>query len=103
MYVLWKKHQRKFCSAKEVICFYCSKKENFSKVCHSENGTTKRLNVSLLLGLKADCYNLIHSKVNRKVTINGIEANDLTNSSTRSHLSKWFFKLINLELQKSGC
>ena len=32
MYCGNKKYQRKFCPEKEVICFYCSKKGNFSKV-----------------------------------------------------------------------
>ena len=41
-----KKHQCKFCPAKDVICFNCSKKGHFSKVCCLKLGTTKRPDAS---------------------------------------------------------
>ena len=73
------KHPRKFCPAKNVICFNCSKRENFSKVWRLKIGTTERPDAStaLLFALKPDCHSLTYSKVNRKVSINGVEANAL--------------------------
>ena len=75
MYCGNKKHPRKFCPAKDVICFNCSKKGHFSKVCRLKGGT-KRADVSTasLLKLELDCCNLTYLKVNRKISINGIEA-----------------------------
>ena len=66
MYCGNKKHPRKFCPAKDVICFNCLKKGHFSKVCCLKDGTTKRPDVSsaLLLGLKPYYCNLTYSKVN---------------------------------------
>ena len=101
-----KKHPRKFYPAKDVICFNCSKRGHFSKVCRLKVGTTERPDVStaLLFGLKPDCHSLAYSKVNRKVSINGVEANALIDTgSTLSHLSKRFSKLLKLELEESDC
>ena len=67
-----KKHPCKFCPAKDVICFNCSKKGHFSKVCCLKVGTTKKPDASnaSLLGLNTDCHSLTYSKVNRKVSTN---------------------------------
>ena len=101
-----KKHPRKFCPAKDVICFNCSKKGHFSKVCRLKVGITKRPDASTasLFGLKPDCQSLIYSKVNRKVSINDVEANALIDTGTTlSHLNKQFSKLLNLKLKESDC
>ena len=74
-----KKHPRKFCPAKDVICFNCLKREHFSKACRLKVGTTERLDASTasLFGLKLNCHSLTYSKANQKVSINGVEANAL--------------------------
>ena len=75
-----KKHPRKFCPAKDVICFNGSKRGHFSKVCRLKFETTERPDASTasLFGLKSDCHSRTYSKVNRKVSINGVEANAQT-------------------------
>ena len=101
-----KKHPRKFCPAKDVNCFNCSKREHFSKVCRFKVETTKRPGASTasLFGLKPDCHSRTYSKVNRKVSLNVGETNALINTgSTLSHLSKQFSKILNLELEESDC
>ena len=88
-----KKHPRKFCPAQDVVCFNCSKRGHFLKVCRLKIGTTERSNTSTasLFGLEPDCHSLIYSKVNRKASIKGVKANALIDTgSTLSHLSKRF-------------
>ena len=106
MYCGNKKHPRKFCPAKVVICFNCSKREHFSKVCRLKIKTIERPDASTasLFELKLDCHSRTYSKVNRKVSINDVEANALIDTgSTLSHLSKRFSKFLNLELEESDC
>ena len=82
------------------------KKGHFSKVCRLKVKTTERPDASTasLFGLKPDCHSRTYSKVNRKVSINGVEANTLIDTgSTLSHLSKQFSKFLNLELKESDC
>ena len=90
------KHPRKFCPAQDVVCFNCSKRGHFLKVCGLKIETTERPDASTasLFGLEPDFHSLTYSKVNRKVSINGVEANALIDTgSTLSHLSKRFSKL----------
>ena len=101
-----KKHPRKFCPAKDVICVNCTKRDDFSKICRLKVETTERPNASTesLFELKPDCHSLTYLKVNRKVSINGVEANALIDTgSTLSHLSKRFSKLLNIEIKESDC
>ena len=71
-----KRHPRKFCPARNVTCFKCSKGGHFSKVCRSKlpfcrNDTTAN---AIIMEISA---NVAHSKVNIPVFVNGSKANAL--------------------------
>ena len=95
------RHPHKFCPANNRICFKCSKRGHFSKMCRSKlvkkNETTT---TASLMGLST----ISHSKVNIEVLINGLEANALLDTgSSLSHLSYAFCKKLKLDLDKSRC
>ena len=95
------RHPRKFCPANNKICFKCSKRGYFSRMCRSKQVKKNETStIASLMGLPT----ISHSKVNIEVVINGVEANALLDTgSSLSHLSYAFCKKLKLDLDKSRC
>ena len=95
------RHPRKFCPANYKICFKCSKRGHFSRMCRSK---LVKKNETTTTASLMELSTISHSKVNIEVLINGVEANALLDTgSSLSHLSYAFCKKLKLDLDESRC
>ena len=95
------RHPRKFCPANYKICFKCSKRGHFSRMCRSK---VVKKNETTTTASPMELSTISHSKVNIEVLINGVEANALLDTgSSLSHLSYAFCKKLKLDLDESRC
>ena len=97
-----RRHARKNCPAKDVICFKCSKKGHFSKVCLCKNmksGVVSAACEGPILLTVESTMKATNEKVNIKIKVNESFGKALLDTgSTYNHISTAFAKQLKLPI-----